>query len=255
MHTNVYRVAGTPITWRQSLLAASLGLNAVVSHRSAAALWRLVGFKHGIVELIMPRNRQRHDGRLVLHRARLSPTEITTIERIPVTTPARTLLDVAAIASPNAVEEALDDALRRKLVSVPRLRTYLDAQPRGRAGVRVLRAFVEARAQGGGAPDSPLETKIWRILVAAGITDGVRQHRIVDRGLTVAIPDVVFLDEMVAVEADSFEWHGSRSRWLRDLRRRNALLALGWRVLHFTWDDLARPDVVVATVLAALGRS
>lgn len=131
---DVFRLAGSPSSWRQALMAAVLvwGDGAVISHLAAAALWCLAGFDPGPVELTVPRSRRRA-GSGTIHRHPFSKADVTSIEGIPVTTPARTLIDLASVASREAVEEALDDALRRGMVCSP---ICADAWPQsdGRAG-------------------------------------------------------------------------------------------------------------------------
>jgi hypothetical protein len=98
------------------------------------AIENLLGttFEPGPVELTVPRGRERNAPGLVHRNALLAP-DVAALGGISVTTPARTLIDVASMAPRDAVEEALDDALRRKLVSIPRLRWRLDELGGGRA--------------------------------------------------------------------------------------------------------------------------
>jgi len=121
LYPGAYRLAGSPRTWRQSLLAACLawGEGAVVSHCAAAALWGFPGFLARIVELSVPRGRQRAHRGTVHRPVSLAAVDVTTIDAIPVTTVARTLIDIAACVPPEVVEEALDDVLRRELVTIP----------------------------------------------------------------------------------------------------------------------------------------
>jgi very-short-patch-repair endonuclease len=92
-----------------------------------------------------------------------------------------------------------------------------------------------------------------RLLRSAGLPSPVCQYEIRNNGRLIARVDFAYPSVRLAIEADGYEWHSSRSRWQRDLARRNALLALGWRVMHVTAKDLdERPETVVATVKAAL---
>lgn len=125
LYPGVYRVGGASHSWRQSLLAACFawGQGALISHRAAAALWEFPGFEPGPIELIVPRKRERAHPHVVRRPRALTRAEVTTIGPIPVTTPARTLLDIAGVCSREVVEEALDDVLRRRPVSRARLRS------------------------------------------------------------------------------------------------------------------------------------
>lgn len=254
----VYRLAGCAPSWRQSLIAACLawGPGAVVSHRAAAALWRLAGFEPGPVELIVPRGRHRKLVGTVHRPLSLPRVDVTMLDAIPVTTPARTLLDLAATEPTDVVEEALDDALRRRLVTVPRLRWRLtETGGSGRPGVTVLRSLLDARGNASSVPQSVFETRLLRLLKQHGLLSPVVQHEIRDGGRLIAVVDLAFPRARVAIEAEGYRWHAGSLRWAHDLARRNAITALGWRVIHVTWSDLVdRPDETVGAVIRALER-
>ncbi|MGH2727930.1 MAG: hypothetical protein ACRDKS_13240, partial [Actinomycetota bacterium] len=146
----VYRLTGVPWTWSQHAMAACLhwGVLAVISHRAAARLRPLEGFKHARVEISVTRNRNRsRSSRVVIHwLAEQMPREdITTIDGIPVTKPARTLIDLATVEPEATIERCLDDALRRGLVSLPFLERWLaDPRRKRHRGVAVLQRLIEA---------------------------------------------------------------------------------------------------------------
>jgi very-short-patch-repair endonuclease len=254
---HVFCLAGAPPTWRQALMAASLawGVGAVVSHRAAAALWRLAGFESRAVEITVPRGRDRR-GPGTVHRNALHPVDVTMLDRIPVTTPARTLIDIASTSPPEVVEEALDDALRRGLVTIPRLRWRLDGLGRGRPGVGVMRKLIDTREPAVPILDSTFERRLLRRLREAGLPEPVLQYEIRRHGRVVARVDFAYPEARLAIEADGYRWHSGRARWNHDRRRANELTLLGWRIIHVTWDDFAeRSDQVVAAVRRALAVS
>ncbi len=255
-HPGVYRLAGSPSSWRQSLMAACLacGAGAVASHRSAGALWPLPGFPEGPVELSIL-GVARRSRRFVVHRVTsLAAVDITELSGIPVTTPTRTLIDIASVVPRDVVEEALDDALRRGLVTRARLRWRLDAlSEKGRPGVGVIRALLDARPTEDSIPQSVFETRLLRLLKASGLPRPELQHQIRVGGRLIAIVDFAYPDVKLAIEAEGYRWHSGRTRWQRDLARRNSLTTLGWRVIHVTWDDLSgRPDGVTAAIRKGL---
>ena len=256
MAPNVFRIAGTAPSWRQALMSACLawGEGAVVSHRAAAALWHLTGFETDAVELTVPEARQRRKGPGLIHRNALYPPDVTFVESIPVTTPARTLIDVASVASPGAVGEALDDALRRGLVSISRLRWRLDevGGRGGRRGIGVLRSLLDERTASS-VPQSVFETRLLRLLKRAGLPQPAVQHEIRSHGRLVAIVDCAYPRERLAIEADGYRWHSGRTKWHQDRRRLNELTLMGWRVIHVTWADLSRrPAAVLDSIARAL---
>ncbi|HEX2196196.1 MAG TPA: DUF559 domain-containing protein, partial [Actinomycetota bacterium] len=105
----------------------------------------------------------------------------------------------------------------------------------------------------GAPPESVLESRLARLLRRCGLPRPESQYRVVRGGRVVARLDFAYPDEMVAIEADGYRWHGDVARWQADLARRNELARLGWTVLHFTWHDVTkRRENVLATVRAAL---
>ena len=250
----MYRVAGSPRIWEQSLMAACLhaGREAVVSHRAAAALWRLEGVDPGSVDIIAPRRVRSAD--ITARRSPVSRRHITSIGPIPVTDPARTLLDLGAVVTPHIAERALDDALRRGLTTLDRLRRRLRAEGgNGRRGASVLRTLISARDPASAPAESALEARVRRLIAGSRLPTPVPQYEVRDQGRLLARVDYAWPDHMVALEADGYRYHSGRAAWQRDLTRRNALTGRGWRILHVTWEDLTRrPKAVTAAIRTAL---
>ncbi len=173
--------------------------------------------------------------------------DVTTVDGIPVTTPTRTLIDLAAVVCKDALEEALDDALRRKLTSISRIAWRLDELGR-KPGCATLRELARRRGVAAEVPQSVFETRLLRALRNARIPPPITQHEVRGHGRLLAVVDFAWPDAKLAVEADGYAWHSGRARWQRDLSRRNALTTAGWRVLHVTWRDVmhASHDVVAA---------
>jgi hypothetical protein len=79
------------------------------------------------------------------------------------------------------------------------------------------------------------------VISEAGLPEPLRQYEVSAGGWSVGRVDGAYPDIMLALEADGYEWHSAKAEWLRDRRRQNALVALGWAVLRFTWEDAGRP--------------
>lgn len=253
----VYRLAGVPETWRQRLLTACLvgGIDSVASHRSAGALKNLPGTSEGIVEISVPNGRRMRRSAVIVHRVRdLAPVDVTVVDAIPVTTPTRTLIDLASVVSVDVLEEALDDALRRRLTSVPRLLWRLDELGKaGRVGVTAVRELLALRGGPGSTPQSVMETRFLQVLRRSRLPMPVCQYEIRDNGRVVAVPDFAYPDARLAIEVDGYRWHSGRARWQRDLERRNMLSTVGWQVIHVTSSDLEhRPLYVIDTIVGVL---
>lgn len=252
----VYRIAGTPRSWPQDLMAVCLwgGAGTAASHRAAAALWELEGFREGILECSTDRRIRRGELDLVIHRATLRRFEVTSRGRIPVTTPARTLLDLGSVASPDAVERALEDALRKRLTTVSRLTSALERSGgRGRRGTGVLKRLLDPRGSDQAALESALELELRRLLKKARLPEPVRQFEIRDGDSLIARVDFAYPELRLAIEADGYRYHSGRSAWQRDVSRRNQIVMQGWRVVNFTSEDLRRrPLEAIAQIRRAL---
>jgi very-short-patch-repair endonuclease len=168
------------------------------------------------------------------------------------TTTARTLIDLASVLPADMLEEAVDDALARNLVSPARLKWQLQKDaPRRRRGISMMRTILADRGLGAPIHESVLETRAGRILRNAGIEGLVPQYEIRDGHRLVARVDFAIPDLRIAIEVDGYRWHAGRARWERDLARRNAIAAIGWQTIHLTSRDLAeRAARVVAQVQA-----
>ncbi|HWC12471.1 MAG TPA: DUF559 domain-containing protein [Acidimicrobiales bacterium] len=249
----VYRAAGAPRSWRQDLLAACLaaGPEAVASHRSAAALWDLDGIGPGWLELSVSRPRCHRLPGVIVHRSTdLDLTKAVVRAGIPVTDPARTILDLGAVAPVWKVEAALESALGRRLVSVAGLRVALAAVARrGRRGAGVLRALLEERSDAARVTESVLEQRLLRLLGAHSLPSPVTQHEVRVGERLVGRVDFAYPGQRLAVEVDGYESHSSLAAFGRDRARQNDLVAAGWTVLRFTWDNVVRRPERVADVL------
>lgn len=256
VHRGVYRLAGTPLTWDQRLWAAvkAAGDDAVVSHRSAARLWGI--HDDEAVEVTVNRDRApRLDGVVVHRTTDLRDTHVSRRRGFPTANPLRTLVDLGAVVRPNFVEDALDRALERRLVTVDGVEATIEwLARRGRRGVGVLRAIVDQRALGRSRPDSLLEPRMARLLRAHGLPPFIFQYEVRHAGRFVARVDFADPDLLIALEVDGFESHATPRALQSDLSRQNALVALGWTVLRFTWADVVRrPEMVAATTSSVLG--
>ena len=249
VHRGVYRLAGVPESAEQALLAACMaaGRGSVASHRSAAALWRLRGVECQHPEVTVPGTACPTLRSVVVHRTdRLEPVDVSRCSRVPVTTPARTLLDLGAVVAVEAVESALEDALMRRLVTFELLgRTLGRLGGPGRRGAGVLRQLVQERDPTTAPTQSVLEDALLRVLRQGGLPRPVRQYQVGGAWVDFAYPGL-----RLGIEADSGIWHGGRLDVQRNSDKGNALVARGWRVLHFTWGDVRRRPAYVVDAAA-----
>jgi len=215
------------------------GNGAAASHCSAAALWRLPGFRFDELDVARPHDSDCHRPSLArLHRTRLLPPHhVTSVDGIPVTTPARTLFDLAAMLNPHRTERALDNALAMSPGLLRALHRMLpELAERGRTGITLMRQLLDDRPAGYIAPASGLEARLIHILDEAGIPT----ERQVDVGGDnwVGRVDLRVVGTPVLIEADSARFHTSKLDRERDARRDAALRAAGYIPLRVTEEDV-----------------
>lgn len=249
---SVYAMAGTEPAWEQSLLASLfvVGPDAVVAGRAAACLLGFDGFDPGPVEVSVRRGRRVRERIGVVHEVRSLPRlDRTTVGRFPVTSGARTIIDLAAVAADDELVAAIGSALRDGLTSEAFLRRRFGVLGgRGRRGTRALRRVLD-----GPFGHSDLERAFLRLVREAGLPRPRTQ--VVFGADQVARVDAYWDDEGVVVEVLGHRWHSSRRDLQRDAQRRNELQEIGLVVLEFTSDDVVRrPAAVIGRLRRNLAR-
>jgi very-short-patch-repair endonuclease len=251
----VYRIVGAPETLQQAAMAAALyaGDGALVSHSTAGLLWGIQRVRAKSVELWVPSSKQSRSQRITIHRGtRLDRADRTKLGPIPVTTVARTLIDLSARMEDARLLAAVEDALHRKLVTAERLTARVDALRRsGRPGAGRLAELLAGRGQAP-ALESALEAKVWLLIRRSGLPLPKRQHWVVLPGGRFRL-DFAWPEHRVGLECDGWEHHGTRSAFEPDRARLAEFAAARWRVLPVTWNACTRePERVDRWLRAAL---
>jgi hypothetical protein len=249
LHPGVYRMRGAPPSWEQKLMAATLwaGPESAVSHRSAAALWKLDGIDpHGLVEVTTARSRNTDVPQgITLHRTKLlTPSDAGWLGALRVTGLARTIIDLGAVvADPAMVEAAMESALRRDEQLFARMKERLDILGgHGRRGAGVLRELLALRDPNAAPTEGIFETLIERLLRRAGIEMPVRQYEVWDGDEFIARIDFAWLTVTphLGLEPRGYWCHSGRAKFQRDTDRANALARTRWHIIYATWEDLVR---------------
>lgn len=250
VHRGVYRGAGTPLTYRARVMAGCLATGGVASHATAAALFGLL--PEGPIEVTVPRgSRRRRRGIAVRETRDLVPGDTATMEAIPVTTPTRTVIDLASTLDNHRFELVLDDALRRRLTSRRRLERRLSELPdHGRAGIQLVRTSLSRRGSGPGAAETRLERQFFAILRKHRIHGFEPQVWVEVEGNRYRI-DALHRVAGIAIELDE-DHHREPAQHEADLERQNALVKLGLKVLRFNERQLRNGRRVARRVRALL---
>lgn len=263
VHRGVYLVGHAAALPHAPEMAAVLacGRGAVVSHRSAALLWALVPGRAGEwrrprlggapwwprAEVTIPGRDPGLKPGIDIHRVRaLDPEDARACDGVPVTSPARTLLDLAATASAEQLERATAETRARHLASDTELLSLL-ARHRGRRGAGVLRRLLERDAPPA-LTRSVAEDRFLAVVRAAPIPEPEVNVRLGPHEV-----DFLWRRQRLVVEVDGFDFHSSRSAFEHDRLRDADLQASGFRVMRVTWRQLAgRPDALLERLAAAL---
>ena len=253
----VFRVSGAPQTWHQAVLAASLATEGIVSHRSAAELWGLIQPAGYIDVSVRPDRKPTLRPPAILHRiADLHPELAAERDGLRLTDPVRTVVDLGLVLPKWSVRDALSRGITTRLLTVPQVTLLRQALGRrGRNGTGVLRQILEDRSMTDGTEESILERRFMDLVHRRGLPAPTFQHEVWHGGRFVARVDAAYADRKLAIEVDGFEHHSSPDAFQRDRTRQNRLVALGWTVLRFTWDDVVRrPASVAAQIAEAIDR-
>lgn len=227
-------------TWMAAVLACGDG--AVLSHRDAAALWELRPTARPRVDVTVPRSRAAVAG-VDLHRSRrLDTVDVTRRERIPVTTVARTVVDLADVLGERGLESVLERAEALRALDVRAVEDARARAPGRRGHARLERALSRPPE----LTRSELERRFLKLCADHGLPAPGVNRRIA--GLEV---DFLWRDRALAAETDGWAHHRTRSAFERDRERDQRLAREGVRVLRFSYRQVERAPAEVAETLRA----
>jgi very-short-patch-repair endonuclease len=248
LYRGVYAVGHTALTQRSRELAAvlSCGRDAVLGHRSAGARLGLVR-SPAWIEVTAPRACKPRAG-VVVHRSRrLHPEEREVVEGIPVTSIARTLVDLAEVLDERRLAQAVQEAEVRGSFDLHAIERTLSPVP-GRSGRHRLRRVLRAY-QPRAFTRSEAERRFLSLCRRHGLPTP-RANAVVE-GYEV---DFLWAEAGLAVEVDGAAFHHTRTAFHADRRRDRGLAAVGIQVVRVTWRDLEDSAQVAADLHAALDR-
>jgi very-short-patch-repair endonuclease len=253
----VFAIGGVPVTRDVLLYAAWLecGGRSAISHATAAAHWRFPGFRTKPIQLVRLR-----DGTFPpvslgrVHTTRELPdTQVVDVDGMFVTSPARTLFDLAPIVPRGRLERLLDRAWSHRLVNWWIMqRTFRELQRRGRPGIAAMRELLDARPIDFVPTASSLEMRFHQIVRDDGQAPLDRQINLGDQVRWIGRVDFFDRAARVIVEVQSDVHHTSVSDRASDAERRKALVDAGWQFVEVTEHEVwHQPDVVSRRVRTA----
>ena len=255
--TSVYALPGVFESEASVLAAATRSLGAVVSHQAAARL-------HGVVTpgprlvVSVPHRRTHLFQDVTVHQLTdMREVDVSPVDGLPTTTPARTVLDLSAVLSDDQLGRALDRFSAKRKGTFEEMNRVLEELARkGKPGVVRLRRVLEPRISSQDRSESELESRTLEVIRLSGLPEPESQHRPAWLKHVQGRVDFAYPEERLLIEADSREWHGDEHTFQADRERDNLAQLAGWRVLRFTWHDVTRrPDYVVSSIRRALGLS
>ncbi|HUF70662.1 MAG TPA: type IV toxin-antitoxin system AbiEi family antitoxin domain-containing protein [Longimicrobiales bacterium] len=245
IHRGVHRVGPVESPHAHAMAAClACGPAAAICHPTASGLWQLVDVRErsSLICVIDPVGNRDRPGIRIRRVATLRADDVTRLESIPITTPARTLLDLSASSGRRQTERALAEALARRLTSLDEIRTLLEHHA-GRPGTRMLRTLLA-----GGQPvltRSEAEERFLTLVRSAKLDPPEVNVRIAGHEV-----DFLWRRHRLVVEIDGWAFHSSSESFESDRRRDAVLVAAGLRVVRITWRQLMSERAPVLARLA-----
>jgi very-short-patch-repair endonuclease len=249
IHRGVYAVGHEQLTWHGHCLASVLANSpAVASHFSAGWLWGLLRNRpRGEFHVTAP-NRRHRKTEFAVHHADLASEDRGLVDGIPVTSLARTQLDLAGALSTNRIESMLGRSEEDELLDLRALESVLDRCGH-HPGRGTLRAAIDLYRPDPTVTRSSLERRFRALAKRAGLPPPSTNFVVAGYEL-----DAYWPEERFAVELDLFETHGTRAAFESDRIRQEELKLIGVEMIRITGPRLKREsEIVIERVRTLLG--
>lgn len=223
-----------------------LGGDALASHAAAGAVWGMLDDVRPEPEVtLVARGRLSLPGVKIHRVAGIHPRDVRRRSDLPVTSPARTVVDLAAGLTAIELENVVAACMRRGLATAKEIRAAMDRAPHS-AGIGTLRRLLD---QGGFARTrSYYERRVLSLIDQAGLPRPLTNHKVAGHEV-----DMVWVEKKLVLEFDGFAYHADRGAFERDRRRDQDLVAAGYRVIRVTARQVEEePFGLIARLAAAL---
>ena len=238
----VYSPSDRVPSWNRSLWLAHLhaGPDSVVSHEAAGRLHGYVQVPAGIVSLMGSRNRRHGPAHVRWHRGDdLLPGHVIRIDGLPVTTPLRTIFDLASVLHIASLRDLVRDQITLHRRNVAELGALTDSlRRRGKPGVAKLTRILDDLGPGDGLSGSELERLLDEVIRTSGLPTPVHEYPLPGRGATTGFVDRCWPEARMIVEADGRTWHTRRTQMELDSTRSIEAQAAGFETTRLLWEHL-----------------
>ena len=238
----VYGLPGHPDSWARRLWVAYLaaGIDAVVSHHAAAAVYRLRQFPQGLLTVTVPHPQHQRVAGVTVHQTRiLLRHHWLNLYGRRTTTLARTLVDLAAEVSHRDLDLAYEDAILTDHLSHAQMsRCFMELMHPGRKGMVKLGSILDERGPGFVAAASELERMLFETCARVDL-EPVRQFPLPGHQTVRGCVDGALVEAKLILEADGRRWHNRVAAQRHDKARDKAAGRVGWHTMRFCHEELA----------------
>jgi len=249
----VYLLAGVSKTFEQRLWVGwlAVGPGGLVSHEGAAERHRIPNVIRGRVTLITPHGRHhRIEGVFVHQLDDVLPDHRMAIDGLPITTPARTVVDLAAVVHPARLLPIVEDTNHARIASYTQVGACMTSVARrGKPGIRRLARVLDKLTSTNARSMSVLERKLFELVAAARLDRPTSQFPFPGRQFTNGCVDAAYLDAKLVIEVDGRSWHTRIAEVKRDHERDAEAARNGWQTLRLLWEHVEDdPDGTAALI-------
>jgi hypothetical protein len=250
VYAGVYGRVGAPQTWEQALMAGCLSGDAIASHRAAGALWRLPEIEPRLEVIIPQRRKVVLDGFEVHRTSFVQPVDRRKLNGIPVTSLARTAIDLS-LEMPPMAPGLVDHLIAKRKVPLALLSNRLEAMgTKGRKGAGELLDLLEERKGRRRHVDSGLQRRFEKIALDA-CRAGLLPEPFFEYPVQLSdgrwrYPDTAYPYVSTGFEALSYEHHSTLPDWAADIERNIDLFGEGWLIVPVTEIKVRDPVRLVA---------
>jgi very-short-patch-repair endonuclease len=174
------------------------------------------------------------------------------VKGIPVTSVTRTLIDLSASLPTRSLEKLLDEAIRRGMTDIDRLKGVLRRSIGTRRGKRVLSRLIKSRDSNGERTDSESEDQLIRLIRNGGLPPLEVHYNVFHQDRWLGEVDFAYPQERIAIEVHGYRVHSLKRVWEKDQRRENELVRAGWKLLKATSLQLEQEPESFLEVLRSL---